>query len=471
MHRTAKIIPGAFVLTFWDTLLLQASLKEPAVLNALLALSSVHKKQITNDSDTTDDQEQFMLRHYIKAIRNLQSLLMTEDKGSVRVPLITCVVFTCLEFLLGHFATAQVHLHNGLKVLKETHFLSNMNEDTDGILTETSSLDSLDHWIVEAFLRLYVQVELFKQSYQHQCLIVQTPSPGCSTLSFRSTNEAWQQLEQLLNRIFHLTERNSRYRSFENLSAGNTSGLLECQQHVQAELARWLGIYERSSGYLRTQNSGGIACQVLRTYHAMISIMAGTCLRSDDESMFDSYTSQFIFIIDESVSMWKLKKLGSEVGAMPGQCKNVSRSIVDIGWISPLYYTALKCRVHRVRLHAIRLLESTSRREAIWDAKVSSCVARKVMEIEEAGFYGNLNATHIFSLCSSPGLQDLSLPTLPESHRLHEVEVVLPNSSTDSISLVCRQKQSNGYMAVLTEKYHPSSQCWTDKRTGEETRI
>jgi hypothetical protein len=61
---------------------------------------------------------------------------------------------------------------------------------------------------------------------------------------------------------------------------------------------------------------------------------------------------------------------------------NMSRCIVDIGWIPPLYYTAIRCRIHRVRLHAIRLLESTSHREGICDARISAAVARTVMQLE-----------------------------------------------------------------------------------------
>jgi hypothetical protein len=46
--RTAIKLPGSFVSGFWTTLLFQASLNEPAVLHAVLALSSVHKSGTIN---------------------------------------------------------------------------------------------------------------------------------------------------------------------------------------------------------------------------------------------------------------------------------------------------------------------------------------------------------------------------------------------------------------------------------------
>jgi hypothetical protein len=122
--RTVKKIPGPFAVTFWDRLLLQASMTEPAVLHAVLTLSSIHKDQgnwdvsLNRGNRSVDDPEQFMHQHYIEAIRKLQPHFLHKDRASIRVALITCVVFVCLEFLRGHFQTAPIHLESGLKVLK-----------------------------------------------------------------------------------------------------------------------------------------------------------------------------------------------------------------------------------------------------------------------------------------------------------------------------------------------------------------
>ena len=123
--RTAVKLPGSFVSRFWDTLLFQASSEEPAVLHAVLALSSVHKNgafkangQIEPDNGS-DEQGHITLKHYVKAISHLQPHFSTKDRASFRVALITCVTFVYLELLRGHFGTAQTHLHNGLKILRE----------------------------------------------------------------------------------------------------------------------------------------------------------------------------------------------------------------------------------------------------------------------------------------------------------------------------------------------------------------
>jgi hypothetical protein len=465
--RAAIKLPGSFISSFWNTLLFQASLNEPAVLHAVLALSSVHKRGTINTDgqrktdDIPNEQEQFTLQHYVKAISHLQPHFSIKDRASLRVALITCVVFVCLEFLRGYFKTAQIHLQNGLKILGEMQMLSNGN---DGILRLKPCRESTDDWIVEAFSRLHLQVELFKHAYQHPCLVLQAARPETSALVFHSINEAWQQMERLLNEVFHLTHHGRQQAVSECESLRHPPALLEHQQRVRTELARWLDMYEAFKKALQGHRSAEEekGYQLLCTYHTMANIMADTCLRSRNESIFDSHTNQFVLLIRQLANLWTTTSTASPVQALPGHLMDMSRSVVDMGWIPLLYYAAVKCRVHRIRLQAIRLLESTSHREGIWDAKTAACVARKVMEIEETDFYKDVDTADDFPLPSSPRPQDLSLPTLPESYRIREVEVVLSGAPMDKILLFCKQKQEGIDCRVLISEYNVHLQCWID---------
>lgn len=462
--RTAIKLPGSFVSRFWDTLLFQASLDEPAVLHAVLALSSVHKRG-TVEADCqmapehgSNEQESSTLKHYVKAISHLKPHFSTKDRASFRVVLIACVTFVYLEFLRGHFRTAQTHLQNGLKILRETHLLFNGN---DGILRSNPCLESTDDWIVEAFSRLHLQVELFKHAYQHPCIVIQPASPEIQILAFHSINEAWQQLGQLLNDVFYLTHLARQQAAYECVRKQLL--LLEDQQRIRSELVRWLEIFEAFQkplqGFRPTQEVK--AYQLLYTYHTMTSIMLVTCLRPSDESVFDLHANQFVLLIRQLTTLWTTASTIAPVRAEPG---DMSRSVVDMGWIPVLYYTAVKCRVHRIRLQAIRLLESTSHREGIWDAKTAACVARKVLQMEERDFYKDVDTADDFSLSSSPRSQDLSVPTLPEPYRIRDVEVVLSGDPMDRISLFCVQRKEGIDCRVLISVYSVHLQCWIDER-------
>lgn len=450
--RTAKKLPGAFVLRFWDTLLFQACVTEPAVLHAVLTLSAIHKSDGSRASATApDEQEQFMLQHYTRAIRDLQPHFSVKARASVRIALIACFVFTCLEFLRGRFETAKAHLQNGLRVLKESQMPCS---GEDSVLVLKPSDDPIDDWIAEAFSRLHVHVELFKQTYVHTSFIIRPPLSESPVSSFVSLNQAWQNLESLFHQIFHLTERLRQQRS---LSPTHPNlALLAHQQYIQASLSHRQSIYKASEARLQAnQDPRGLSCRLLYVYHTMAGIMAGTCLRpADDECFYDAYLKGFLSILHQSIEMWKSGSSTSLQERPPGGASmHMSKSLADIGWIAPLYYTAIKCRVLRIRLHAIRLIESASHREGMWDSRIASCVARKVLCIEEGelcqGAAADLEDDQV-ELGSPPRLSDCEVSSLPEENRVCELRVVLDDGVVDSVLVEYR----HGWSAAEWKQIH-----------------
>ena len=444
-YRTSKKIPGASILAIWDPLLYSACLSEPAILHAVLSLSSVHMREVYESDygrricDTPDKQEQLTLQHYTKAIHHLQPPFAIKDKASARTALMTCFVFVCLELLCGNLATSQTHLENGLKLLRELEIpVTNGN----GALLFEPVPGSIDDAIIRAFFRLDLQSKLFRNSYHHPCQVLQISEHSSCLSSFRSVNQAWTQIEKIFGRIFNLTELARRQQVSSHVLLEQPSSLVSYLAKIQMEISRCIDTLEASRNSMQDQDSRGLAYGLLFVYSNMAAIMADTCLRLEDESVFDSHTQRFISILSKAIVMWKTGR--SEHPAEPLSWPRIymSRSIVDIGWIAPLYYTALKCRVHRIRLQAIRLMETTSYREGMWDSKIASFVARRVMEIEEGDFYKDLGPIDDFSLSSSPEIHDLSLPTSPRLNRICEVRVALSNGPTDPILLHYRQAQT-----------------------------
>jgi hypothetical protein len=210
-------------------------------------------------------------------------------------------------------------------------------------------------------------------------------------------------------------------------------------------------------------------------YHHMGFIMALTSLSpspspsstSSSSSAFDTHPclTHFISIISLAAEVYSFRRAETELMALPGNSISISRSVSDIGWIPPLYYTALKCGVHRVRLHAVRLLESSSHREGICDAKIAACVARKVMELEEEG-ERELGFEDGFDLFCVPdmGKLELELGLWSEErlNRICDLRVVLPDGSLDSVGLSYRQRGEGGKWRVVELEYRLSEECWVD---------
>lgn len=115
------------------------------------------------------------------------------------------------------------------------------------------------------------------------------------------------------------------------------------------------------------------------------------------------------------------------------------RSIVDIGWIPPLYYTAIKCRHASVRLHAVLLLETTTHREGFWDAHISAAVARTVMAIESDDFTHYRRKLDSFSLDQVPSFESPADIWAPADRRVSALEVVLPDSPGEGTTIHSEQ--------------------------------
>jgi hypothetical protein len=71
------------------------------------------------------------------------------------------------------------------------------------------------------------------------------------------------------------------------------------------------------------------------------------------------------------------------------------------------------------------------------------------MEIEERDFYGNVDTGNDFLLSSLPTPRDLSSPTIPQSYRIREVQVDLPNGPMEDVSLCYQQQQTTGELKVV----------------------
>lgn len=349
--RTATKLPASFMSEFWTTLLFQASHDEPAILHAVLALSSVHRGGVLDD-DNQDSRnnlsnkiEQSTLQHYIKATRALQHNSSSKERKSTRLALIACIVFVSLDFLRGYFTTAQIHLENGLKILGETDLV---RYRSDQLLLLGPVRASVDDWIVESFSRLHIQVELFKQPSKDSYLLLQSVNPISPGHIFQSFKEAWRVLEWLMNQALYLNKLARKHQAkFPSIPCPPT--MFEHQKRTQTALEHWVISYESSKETLQRNNSADEkkAYPLLHTYHDMVNIMTFTCLCPGDEEVFDSYTYHFANLVSRMSVSFKMRP-GLAPMANPF---TMGSSIVDMGCMPPLYYVV---RLIRFSLYPLK---------------------------------------------------------------------------------------------------------------------
>uniref|UniRef100_A0A0B7KAR3 Zn(2)-C6 fungal-type domain-containing protein n=1 Tax=Bionectria ochroleuca TaxID=29856 RepID=A0A0B7KAR3_BIOOC len=462
-HRSAPKLPGTFVTGFWTKLVFQAASTEPSVLHAVLALGTVHRTPTLSDN-TAASQEVITLRHYTKAIRHLQYHLNATGRASLHVSLIGCVIFICLELLRGHFETAHRHMDNGLKVLVEAQ------ESLSAVpAVHQPRAKMLDGWIAEMFTRLRLQFRLFHQGRPRPCFDfpVSLRGPLPST-RFHSTNEAWQYLGQLLDRAIEISNQARAEHDAGSALLISTDALKERQERNRADLSQWLKMYNLSLDIIRTETPRGdqrtkLYLLILQ-YYTMAEIMTATCISPYDELAYDLQTTKFLTLLQNGITLLKTAPELNDKQISMGNFVLRHLSIIDMGWIAPLFYTATKCRVHQIRTQAMRLLSTSEHQEGTWDSKLSVCVVRKVIELEERDFYEGLLGDLNFPLLQCPQEQDLVLPTIPESYRIHGIEMDLLGEPLDRVKLTCSQKQDGVDRTVFEGEYILASQEWGSVR-------
>ncbi|KAH8692796.1 hypothetical protein BGW36DRAFT_430542 [Talaromyces proteolyticus] len=406
---TVHKLPGLFPSSFWSSLLPQASYSEPAVLHAVVALTSAHKYQQPEPIllGRVSIEEQFTLQSYSQAIHFLSPHFSLQNLASLRVTLITCLLFVCLEIVQQHHVTAISHLSNGLRLL-EQYEQSRGRIDGHGYLDVGS-----DDLICRMFLRLALQVNMLGSSHL-PFSIMNRLVPDKPPNRFISIEEARKHLDILLAQVL---EFNHLCRNQQPLPYTHNT-LSPHQAALQANLTSWLEAFntsnlEQQATSPRTKTS----CMILRMYHTMAVIITATGISQHQQTLFDQQSDKFFSILSYAINSKALMIDSSVIPDFPDPFTEMQAAIIDIGWVPALYYTAIKCRTRRIRLHAIELLESAPHQEGFWDARMAAGVAREVMRVEEDGQGGEV-----------------------EQHRVHDVQVFLANEARGRVGLLCRQR-------------------------------
>ncbi|KAM0425873.1 hypothetical protein ACHAPT_008811 [Fusarium lateritium] len=394
-YRATVKLCGVFSSRFWDTLVLQASITSPAVLHAVLALGSAHRAEVMGSSsqgesrNEREQQERFTLEQYNKAIACLRPYFTktNRDVSSTRMVLITCAVFVCLELLQGRYLEGQTHLENGLNLLSQLQAELHI-AGTQGLIVLGHSQESVSEGhLVEAFLRLYAQSSLFGHAPGVHCksyaiatvitgYLIQAPPPlfGCMS-------QARQHMDGLFNAIHCLTVQCPR----EHIVSEAPVELLDTQSRIMTGLRLWQRAYKVSRLNMTPQLNvrDSLSYPLLTLYHTMAVVMATTCLAPPDEFIFDYFEKSFASVVSTCEDILKEVFEIIEAETAAGYCSAGFSFTADIGLIPPLYYTALKCRIPSLRRRAIKLLETATHKESIWNGAVAAQVAREVVKIEE----------------------------------------------------------------------------------------
>lgn len=420
VNCTAQKFSGLFPSGFWDKAMLQASSSEPAALHALLTLSSAHKKEAQGGGS---QEEAFTLSQYNLASRLLRGRISDHSHAVSELTLLVCVAFIQLECTRENLEAATLHLRHGMMLINQVHAATS------------------DDWIVRAMRSYFIQAKLIG-------LEIEIPWPSrlisCIKPSFSSSLDARHDLERLLLHLIALENETEVVKILERI---------ECIRH---ELAAWhekyLAVDQVSYGLIDR-----FAFQLLHVHWILANVMLAYYV--GQESALDKETRRFEDIVLESIELFKKAFSPGMETVRVRRGLEKAHSIADIGWIAPLFYTAIKCRIHRLRVQATRLFGCVDHREGLCPAGLLAIVARQVQNIEERSVFDK--ARDDFPLLSLPSEEELSRPKLPEKWRIHKVRIKLPEDPTGQIALACIRLDHDRKQSVWSGCYDLTLKHWT----------
>ncbi|CAG9984331.1 unnamed protein product [Clonostachys byssicola] len=364
---------------FWSGLVIRLTITEPAVRHALLALSSVHEKVIAigDKPETRIPNTTFAFGEYSKAISAISKWTPPSNSSEpATIPLLVCVLFICIEFLMDYEAAAQVHISQGRKILSQ--------------ITEAQAMASSPaaEMLRNVLVPIYTRLSLASFLFGHHPASIPDFFLGDWSVpfSFSSLLEARDALFGLLNCGLQFSNEIMPLVYDPTIPQDQLEGIVSRQRAILARLAEW----RTSFAVLEATLGSKTALQDLlhMYYHTAHIWISGTL--GPNELVFDDHLAGFGAIVSHAAS---------GIAAAPSlRGRDAASFVFETEFVAPLYWVAMKCRHPMLRRAAIRLLgrrEVVSRRENFWRAREYLGVAIKTMEMEEA---------HI---ASSPGAADL----------------------------------------------------------------
>ncbi|KAH9215959.1 hypothetical protein DL95DRAFT_132875 [Leptodontidium sp. 2 PMI_412] len=333
---------------------------------------------------TFSQQEEFRDHQERRQITDLQYI----------ITLTCCVLFICLENIIGNYDIALQHLENGLKLLREWMLLA-----VRGVESERAVL-------VDVFRRLDMQATAFLNSRKPEMVI--SNSTGIMAdhdgqdekiqMKFNTLEEAMFALEDVEIRLFYaLTITITNTNASSQYSAKQKQQLLS---YIATRFGEWKEAFDGFSNRVRKDMmSKDLRLSLILGLHyqtttLMLAVNANSS-GSDDNTFRLSQTPSFTKILQlcrtlintssSSSSSSSLSSTQQQQGQKQEQKQTFS---ADMGVIPCLYFTAMNAADIFVRQEAIDLLRGMIGREGFWDPGTVANIAEAVLRLYPQGVEG-----------------------------------------------------------------------------------
>ncbi|KAL1843505.1 hypothetical protein VTJ49DRAFT_1376 [Mycothermus thermophilus] len=368
-HITAPCLSGDLDGAFWRVLVLQVCQTEPAVRHAVLAVSSLHESMVANQgAPKAEDRNSFALYQYNRAIACLLDQMRTVDARPL-VPLMTCVLFVCIELMQSKDRESLLHLEQGRQILNQL--------GRRGI-ARTPETNLIKQHLVPMYTRLSLTTLMFGGEP------VEMPAPLKILTEIPFVFETIDQVRYALYDFMDECLRFSKKTRVAKLSTVPAEKMREFerqQDYLLRKLARFNVAFSmyRSSLPLDSPPDSVALLQV----HALTTFIWVSTALSQHETVFDDYVETFSAIIPLATEF--INSLNARPPSGVTDARRFGTVFTfEMSIIAPLYFVAAKCRHPVIRRAALELLRrNPARRENLWRAGFMAVIAERTMRLEE----------------------------------------------------------------------------------------
>ncbi|KAL2864965.1 Zn(II)2Cys6 transcription factor [Aspergillus lucknowensis] len=438
--QAAPSLSDALDLTFWRGTVLQICGSEPAVWDAIVALSTLYEHpplvkvpptyQVEHSDRLVFPQSQShreALLWYSRSLRGIQGQI-ERGVADYTVALVTCVLFLCIEILQGNVKAALELYSRGSQLLSSARTISRLQEAIKPILVRIGTSAIIINGVEPTPDR--------------------KPISRSSDVPFTSLFGARTALHKLVAdwKVFDCDCAVYRQETHKDPDLRMPHTLQQRQNALEGRLLAWYqqfcaicgasAIKPFSPQTLPTEQQGVIAI-LLMTYKSIL-ILTRTGL-SITETCYDAHEAEFADII--AYAPTALAATATENGQQPP-------FIFDMGSGTSLFITALKCRSPSLRRQALRFLHQSPPLQGMYFSHSASGFLAAIVAVEERGSRCSEEELSLDGLLGSPGC----IP--PESQRvfsLHRVPWRTAEGEMRTALKYSRREIIDGEMHVFNE--------------------
>lgn len=360
-HRGALSIAGVLDVKFWKDTVLQLSRSEPAIWDAVIAISGLYENSHSSLSPSGSANHE-ALGWYSRSMASVRNLIR-QNKANEEIAIVTCVLYICIEFMQGHTKEALQLYEQGVNLIYELRAASSATFSSRRLFFEDT--------VIPLFFRMGIAALSTAGTPVVKNPFAFADHQGCSSFfTIEAARAAFAPLirESILFRWeagSHILE----VRSAANISAG----VITRQQSLLSRLDDWCHSFIELAGKEDTNKQPDpmyqSAISTMRTFHAAIYIMLSTCL-TQRETAFDAYMEHFRTIVEHA--SWAL---ASSTAPAP--------FTFELGVGQPLFFTAVSCRDPFLRREALSLLRRVPQVQGFFQCAPRAACAEQYIKMEE----------------------------------------------------------------------------------------